>query len=282
MPDCTHVENQRQNISDALNLLDRLATGIDVNVQFRKMDDFEFTRECAIFDLLDIPLYHGWIVDPQPSGLSAFSTAFLWNFSGYLFLSTHRLLCFCRYLFFSMWTTDPSCLFVGRSWTRVLWEAGLNLDVLFYDNWILHAIVDDNVNGSWYFTGVYVSTKNALQKLQWSMLEELKPRNDEHGRALEILILFSSQKENGGFDQQTDITFKRFMRWFMDIGFAGTIFTWCNGQEERNHVFKRLDCVLVNAAWRTIFPEAKNIHFPNSFSDHKTSATTTHCPKEEK
>ncbi|XP_038687943.1 uncharacterized protein LOC119987198 isoform X2 [Tripterygium wilfordii] len=29
------------------------------------IDDFEFTRECAIFDLLDIPLYHGWIVDPQ-------------------------------------------------------------------------------------------------------------------------------------------------------------------------------------------------------------------------
>ncbi|KAF9589990.1 hypothetical protein IFM89_030140 [Coptis chinensis] len=37
MPDCTHVENQMQNISDALNLFDRLATGIDVNVQFRKL-----------------------------------------------------------------------------------------------------------------------------------------------------------------------------------------------------------------------------------------------------
>ncbi|KAF9622438.1 hypothetical protein IFM89_031241 [Coptis chinensis] len=36
-----------------------------------KMDDFEFTRECAIFDLLDIPLYHDWIVDPQlPLNLS--------------------------------------------------------------------------------------------------------------------------------------------------------------------------------------------------------------------
>ncbi|CAL0314276.1 unnamed protein product [Lupinus luteus] len=27
--------------------------------------DFEFTQECTIFDLLDIPLCHGWIVDPQ-------------------------------------------------------------------------------------------------------------------------------------------------------------------------------------------------------------------------
>ncbi|VAI90770.1 unnamed protein product [Triticum turgidum subsp. durum] len=32
---------------------------------FYGVDDFEFTPERAIFDLLDIPLYHGWIVDPQ-------------------------------------------------------------------------------------------------------------------------------------------------------------------------------------------------------------------------
>ncbi len=26
---------------------------------------FEFTRETGIFDLLGVPLYHGWLVDPQ-------------------------------------------------------------------------------------------------------------------------------------------------------------------------------------------------------------------------
>ncbi|KAK8475813.1 hypothetical protein V6N13_109516 [Hibiscus sabdariffa] len=65
--DAGYVENQQQNIADAIDLLPRLATGIDVNIKFRRIDDFEFTRECAIFDLLDIPLYHGWIVDPQDS-----------------------------------------------------------------------------------------------------------------------------------------------------------------------------------------------------------------------
>ncbi|KAK9145090.1 hypothetical protein Sjap_004993 [Stephania japonica] len=63
--DAGFLENQQQNIADAIDLLHRLATGIDVNIKFRRIDDFEFTRECAIFDLLDIPLYHGWIVDPQ-------------------------------------------------------------------------------------------------------------------------------------------------------------------------------------------------------------------------
>ncbi|KAM1128024.1 hypothetical protein ACFX2B_037523 [Malus domestica] len=63
--DAGYVENQQQNIADAIDHLPQLATGIDVNIKFRRIDDFEFTPECAIFDLLDIPLYHGWIVDPQ-------------------------------------------------------------------------------------------------------------------------------------------------------------------------------------------------------------------------
>ncbi|KAL6556339.1 hypothetical protein OROGR_005627 [Orobanche gracilis] len=63
--DTGYVENQQQNIADVIDLLPRLTTGIDVNIKFKRVDDFEFTPECAIFDLLDIPLYHGWIVDPQ-------------------------------------------------------------------------------------------------------------------------------------------------------------------------------------------------------------------------
>ena len=31
-----YTRNQRQNISDAITLLPRLATGLDVNVRFRK------------------------------------------------------------------------------------------------------------------------------------------------------------------------------------------------------------------------------------------------------
>jgi len=27
--------------------------------------DFEYTPECIVFDLLNIPLVHGWLVDPE-------------------------------------------------------------------------------------------------------------------------------------------------------------------------------------------------------------------------
>lgn len=59
-----YKENQERNIADAMDLLPKLTTGIDVNVKFRRIGDFEFTPACAIFDLLGIPLYHGWILDP--------------------------------------------------------------------------------------------------------------------------------------------------------------------------------------------------------------------------
>ncbi|KAI3414698.1 MINDY_DUB domain-containing protein [Psidium guajava] len=37
--DAGYVENQQQNIADAIDLLPRLATGIDVNIKFRRIDD---------------------------------------------------------------------------------------------------------------------------------------------------------------------------------------------------------------------------------------------------
>lgn len=64
--------NFQQNVNDAMTVLPKLATGLDVNVRFTGVSDFEYTPECSIFDLLGIPLYHGWLVDPQsPEAVSA-------------------------------------------------------------------------------------------------------------------------------------------------------------------------------------------------------------------
>jgi len=59
LPDFQH------NINDAISILLKLQTGLDVNVKFTGVRDFEYTSECIIFDLLSISLYHGWLVDPQ-------------------------------------------------------------------------------------------------------------------------------------------------------------------------------------------------------------------------
>lgn len=61
------VSPAAQNISDSMTVLPKLSTGLDVNVRFTGVSDFEYTPECIVFDLLNIPLYHGWLVDPQVS-----------------------------------------------------------------------------------------------------------------------------------------------------------------------------------------------------------------------
>ena len=59
LPDFQH------NMNDAISILPKLQTGLDVNVRFTGVKDFEYTPECIIFDLLNISLFHGWLVDPQ-------------------------------------------------------------------------------------------------------------------------------------------------------------------------------------------------------------------------
>eukprot|EP00887_Chlorella_sp_A99_P005413 scaffold1.g5413.t1 len=57
--------NMQQHLADAIALLPKLTTGIDVNVRFHDIQGFEYTNEITVFDLLGIPLVHGWLVDPQ-------------------------------------------------------------------------------------------------------------------------------------------------------------------------------------------------------------------------
>uniref|UniRef100_T1J1K6 Ubiquitin carboxyl-terminal hydrolase n=1 Tax=Strigamia maritima TaxID=126957 RepID=T1J1K6_STRMM len=57
--------NYEQNMADAMAIVPKLQTGLDVNVKFTGVSDFEYTPECIIFDLLNIQLFHGWLVDPQ-------------------------------------------------------------------------------------------------------------------------------------------------------------------------------------------------------------------------
>jgi hypothetical protein len=42
---------------------------------FFSVDKFEYTRECIIFDLLNIQLFHGWLIDPQDTELQTIVAA---------------------------------------------------------------------------------------------------------------------------------------------------------------------------------------------------------------
>ncbi|XP_003370511.1 conserved hypothetical protein, partial [Trichinella spiralis] len=54
-----HRQDFEQNLFDAFSVLPKLSTGLDVNVKFSGVFDFEYTSECIVFDLLNIRLCHG-------------------------------------------------------------------------------------------------------------------------------------------------------------------------------------------------------------------------------
>lgn len=74
-----HIEeasaaDYQQTISDIFPILQKLTTGIDVNVKFHNCHAFEATPEVAVFDLLGISLVHGWLVDPQDASTATVFT----------------------------------------------------------------------------------------------------------------------------------------------------------------------------------------------------------------
>eukprot|EP00760_Papus_ankaliazontas_P019052 PhM_4_TR17854/c1_g1_i1/m.14110 len=56
---------QEHMLNDVVQTLPLLRWGMDLNVRFRGVEDYEFTSAMVVLELLRIRLLHGWVVDPQ-------------------------------------------------------------------------------------------------------------------------------------------------------------------------------------------------------------------------
>ena len=72
--------NQRQILSDVLgNVLPKLQAGLDVNVRFGAVRDFEYTQELDAFYMLGLDLVHGWVVDADNAPLYRIAAKLSYN-----------------------------------------------------------------------------------------------------------------------------------------------------------------------------------------------------------
>ena len=55
---------------------------------------------------------------------------------------------------------------------------------------------------------------------------------------------------------------------FMDLGFCGSEFTWCNMQEGRHRIYLRLDRALVTQEWINHYKDMRVHHLVESACDH--------------
>uniref|UniRef100_A0A8C9G9B5 Ubiquitin carboxyl-terminal hydrolase n=1 Tax=Piliocolobus tephrosceles TaxID=591936 RepID=A0A8C9G9B5_9PRIM len=54
--------NYRKNIIECVDIIPQLKYGLDINCKFTNIHSFEYTKGLCIFDMLNIPLCHGWVV----------------------------------------------------------------------------------------------------------------------------------------------------------------------------------------------------------------------------
>jgi MINDY deubiquitinase len=64
---CQHNHQYTCRSRPCIVIISLPCPGIDLNPRFHDCRAYEFTDEVAIFDLLQVPLLHGWLVDPQVS-----------------------------------------------------------------------------------------------------------------------------------------------------------------------------------------------------------------------
>ena len=57
--------NKQTVLRDALSLLQTLSRGLDVNLRFNDVEQFEYTPQLSTFDVAGVRLFHGWCYDPQ-------------------------------------------------------------------------------------------------------------------------------------------------------------------------------------------------------------------------
>ncbi|KAL0327022.1 UNVERIFIED_CONTAM: hypothetical protein Sangu_1780200 [Sesamum angustifolium] len=124
----------------------------------------------------------------------------------------------------------------------------------------------------WRFTGLYGEPDTGQREITWKSCR----LHDQSRRAWLCAgdfneILDQSEKLGGLARPMWQIRkFREALEQceLVDLGFAGTPFTWCNRHSEPNTVYERLDRACANLGWSQLFPDTSIEHVPVNCSDH--------------
>ncbi|KAK4279552.1 hypothetical protein QN277_011317 [Acacia crassicarpa] len=133
----------------------------------------------------------------------------------------------------------------------------------------MHLKITNATNQTWMLTVVYASPTSANQRNLWSNLSRIAPMvqgawligGDLNGTMLQCERRSSATVRNSIDRDLINWVDMNVMR---DTGFVGPEFTWKRGNSEA-----RLDRMLGNDHWYTMFPNAVVSHLPFYKSDHR-------------
>jgi hypothetical protein len=198
---------------------------------------------------------------------------------------------------------DPSVLFLSETWTDedrlevircrfhfsnkfvvkrinkggglvLYWKHDVNLTISSYSLSHIDTIIDGHRAAPWRFTCFYGAPETHLRENSWNLLRTLK--NQQHlpwccvGDFNEII----RNSKKSGRRNQSERQMQGFWRvidecGFIDLGFRGFPFTWCNNRRGNATTWLRLDKFMATNEWVVRFHTAVVHHLDSSVSDHK-------------
>lgn len=169
------------------------------------------------------------------------------------------------------WAAIPSSGLSGG--ILVLWKKSIGLVTPVASSRLVLHLVITTYDKTWILSTVYNSQILSDQKLLWRSLQGFSSLPIPWLLSGDFNAISSREEHRGGnfshyASKSSFFSDFIFSNNLFDLGFSGSRFTWCNGQEGLARRWARLDRFLANSLWLLDFQRISNTHLPRIFSDH--------------
>ena len=156
----------------------------------------------------------------------------------------------------------------------LFWKHGCNLSICSYSLSHIDVIVDCNSDLSWRLTCFYGAPETHLREQSWNLLRTLNSQNSLPWCCFGDFNEIVRNSEKSGRREQSERQMQGFRAviddyGFLDLGFRGLPFTWCNNRRGNATTWLRLDRCMATNDWLLRFDSAVIDHMECTTSDHK-------------
>ena len=155
----------------------------------------------------------------------------------------------------------------------LFWKKEANIQINSYSHHHIDSIVNAGMENAWRFTGFYGFAETHRHHESWNLLRLLYQQNSLPWCCVGDYNELTSTDEKVGGVIRLERQMQEFRDaidycGFIDLGFVGEPFTWCNNRLGSATIWERLDRGLATAEWLSMFPNASLHHIDNGTSDH--------------
>ncbi|XP_035547392.1 uncharacterized protein LOC108979366 [Juglans regia] len=157
----------------------------------------------------------------------------------------------------------------GKIW--VFWKNELDVQVVRMSSQFVSLCITE---GSNHFLGNFIYAKcNRLERqMLWEELNSDRMGGEPCLFAGDFNVIRSNIERCGGRPRNR-VAIDEFNRWIhqgglLEMNSQGGKFTWCNGQQGLSRAWAKLDRVLLDANFLSLFPTAHCLYLPRTTSDH--------------